>query len=189
MKRKLVSWSRSGSLLQAEEGIGDLLCSGVYPCVFFFSSRRRHTRSDRDWSSDVCSSDLVVFGLYAGKKGNGLNLYWRRVGLNGLSRRARSVRLHQLGAPSTSHSRISRRRRMENKIILLVEDDPRDEALILRALRKSNAASETTVARDGEEALDYLFGTGAYAGRDLSVMPQVVLLDLKLPKADGLEVL
>ena len=78
---------------------------------------------------------------------------------------------------------------MENKVILLVEDNPRDEALTLRALRKSNIANEVVVARDGVEALDYLFGTGAHAGRDLDVMPQVVLLDLKLPKVDGLQVL
>ena len=78
---------------------------------------------------------------------------------------------------------------MEHKVILLVEDNPRDEALILRALRKSNVVNEVVVARDGVEALDYLFGTGAHAGRDLDVMPQVVLLDLKLPKVDGLEVL
>jgi two-component system response regulator len=78
---------------------------------------------------------------------------------------------------------------MENKVILLVEDNPRDEALTLRALKKSNIVNEVVVARDGVEALDYLFGTGAHAGRDLTVMPQLVLLDLKLPKVDGLEVL
>lgn len=75
------------------------------------------------------------------------------------------------------------------KIILLVEDNPDDEVLTLRALKKNNIGNEVVVARDGAEALDYLFGAGAYTGRDLSIMPQVVLLDLKLPKVDGLEVL
>jgi len=78
---------------------------------------------------------------------------------------------------------------MDNKVILLVEDNPRDEALTMRALKKSNIANDVVVARDGVEALDYLFGTGAHAGRDMTVIPQVVLLDLKLPKIDGLEVL
>jgi len=78
---------------------------------------------------------------------------------------------------------------MADNIILLVEDNPDDEALTLRALKKNNIMNDVVVARDGVEALDYLFGTGAHAGRDLSVMPQVVLLDLKLPKVDGFEVL
>ena len=78
---------------------------------------------------------------------------------------------------------------MEEKIILLIEDNPDDEALTLRALEKNNIKNEVVVARDGAEALDYFFGTGSYAGRDLTVMPQVTLLDLKLPKIDGLEVL
>jgi len=76
-----------------------------------------------------------------------------------------------------------------NKIILLVEDNPDDEALTLRALRKNNILNQVVVARDGVEALDYLFGTGAHAGRDAANQPQVILLDLKLPKLDGLEVL
>jgi CheY-like chemotaxis protein len=78
---------------------------------------------------------------------------------------------------------------MKQKIILLIEDNADDEALTLRALKKNHIFNEVVVARDGAEALDYLFGTGAYAGRDLSVPPQVVLLDLKLPKISGLEVL
>jgi len=78
---------------------------------------------------------------------------------------------------------------MKDKVILLVEDNPRDEALTLRALKKSNIVNDVVVARDGVEALDYLFGTGAYDGREMTLMPQVVLLDLKLPKVDGLEVL
>jgi len=78
---------------------------------------------------------------------------------------------------------------MAGSTILLVEDNPDDEALTLRALKKNNISNEVIVARDGVEALDYLLGTGAYAGRDLTVMPQVILLDLKLPKLDGLEVL
>jgi CheY-like chemotaxis protein len=75
------------------------------------------------------------------------------------------------------------------KIILLIEDNPDDEALTLRAFCKNTFQDEIVVARDGAEALDYLFGTGAFAGRDLSMMPALTLLDLKLPKIDGLEVL
>lgn len=78
---------------------------------------------------------------------------------------------------------------MGDKIILLVEDNADDEALTLRAFKKNSIQNEVVVARDGAEALDYFFATGAYAGRDLSVMPALTLLDLKLPKIDGLEVL
>jgi two-component system, response regulator len=78
---------------------------------------------------------------------------------------------------------------MRKKIILLVEDNPDDELLAIRALEKNKIMNEVVVARDGAEALDYLFGAGAYAGRDMSVMPRIILLDLKLPKVDGLEVL
>jgi two-component system response regulator len=78
---------------------------------------------------------------------------------------------------------------MLNKTILLVEDNPDDVALTLRALKQYHVESEVVVARDGLEALDYLFGMGAHAGRDVSRMPQLILLDLKLPKIDGMEVL
>lgn len=78
---------------------------------------------------------------------------------------------------------------MEPRSILLVEDSGDDEELTLRALRKSHVTNEVVVARDGVEALEYLFATGMYSGRDTSIMPQVVLLDLKLPRVDGLEVL
>ena len=73
--------------------------------------------------------------------------------------------------------------------ILLIEDNADDEALTIRAFQKNNIRNEIVVARDGAEALDYLFGTGTHAGRDTSQLPQVALLDLKLPKVDGLEVL
>jgi two-component system response regulator len=76
-----------------------------------------------------------------------------------------------------------------DKTILLVEDNPNDEELTLRALRKANIANEVAIARDGQEALDFLFGAGKYAGRERPTMPAVVLLDLKLPKLDGIDVL
>jgi two-component system response regulator len=78
---------------------------------------------------------------------------------------------------------------MRDKVILLVEDNPDDEALTLRAFQKNKIKNAIVVAHDGVEALDYLFGTGKHEGRDLSVMPEVVLLDLKLPKLDGIDVL
>ncbi|HXS15631.1 MAG TPA: response regulator [Polyangiaceae bacterium] len=76
-----------------------------------------------------------------------------------------------------------------DSVILLVEDNPHDEELTLRALKKSNVVNEVVVARDGAEALDYLRATGKYSDRNIEDTPQVVLLDLKLPKIDGLEVL
>src|SRR5882672_11179533 len=78
---------------------------------------------------------------------------------------------------------------MDGKVILLVEDNPRDEALTLRALKKSNIVNDVIVAHDGVEALDYFFSNRAAAGEPEKVMPQLVLLDLKLPKLNGLEVL
>lgn len=78
---------------------------------------------------------------------------------------------------------------MSQPIILLVEDNSDDELLTVRAFKKSNIANEVVVVRDGVEALDWLFGTGHHADRDTSIVPQLILLDLKLPRLDGLEVL
>jgi two-component system, response regulator len=77
----------------------------------------------------------------------------------------------------------------KDKVILLVEDNPDDELLTLRALRQNKLANDIVVTRDGEEALEYLFATGKYANRDARQNPQLILLDLKLPKVDGFEVL
>jgi len=78
---------------------------------------------------------------------------------------------------------------MNEKIILLVEDNQDDEELAILAFKKAQVVNGLVVARDGVEALDYLFGTGSHAGRDVADLPQLMLLDLKLPKVDGHEVL
>ena len=77
----------------------------------------------------------------------------------------------------------------DKRVVLLVEDNLDDETLTLRVLKKNKLTNEVVVAHDGLEALDYLFATGAYTSRDLDMMPQVILLDLKLPKVDGFQVL
>jgi two-component system, response regulator len=87
-----------------------------------------------------------------------------------------------------SSSNFNQIRPMNNKLILLVEDDEDHEELTLLALKQSNIMTDVVVARNGAEALDYLFRTGPYAGRDTK-LPQLILLDLKLPKVDGIEVL
>lgn len=79
--------------------------------------------------------------------------------------------------------------RRKHKVILLVEDNPDDEALTIRALNRHHIGNEVVVAHDGVEALDYLFGTGLYADRDTDHQPAVILLDLKLPRLNGLDVL
>lgn len=78
---------------------------------------------------------------------------------------------------------------MQMRPILLIEDNADDEALTLRALHKNNIKNDVVIARDGAQALDYLFATGEFSGRDMKIMPHVVLLDLKLPKVSGFEVL
>lgn len=78
---------------------------------------------------------------------------------------------------------------MEDRLVLLVEDNPDDEALTLRAFKKNKIGNKVVVARDGVEALDFLFCTGVYSERDPNELPQLILLDIKLPKIDGLEVL
>lgn len=78
---------------------------------------------------------------------------------------------------------------MASDVILLVEDNPDDEALTIRALNRNNISNEVVVARDGVEAMDYVFARGVHSERDINDLPRLVLLDLKLPKADGLEVL
>ena len=78
---------------------------------------------------------------------------------------------------------------MSERYILLVEDNPDDEELTLLSLRKNNLAHEIVVVRDGVEAIDFLFGNGQFANRDVAHVPTVILLDLKLPKLDGLGVL
>ena len=78
---------------------------------------------------------------------------------------------------------------MEERIVLLVEDNADDEELTIRTLQKNHLKNKIVVVRDGVEALDYLFGTGEYSDRDLSVTPVLIMLDIKLPKLNGLEVL
>jgi two-component system response regulator len=95
--------------------------------------------------------------------------------------------MNEISAPFTKKSKEGFK--MEEKIILLVEDNPDDVELTIRALKKNNILNRMIVAKDGVEALDFLFGTGVHAGRNVKELPIVILLDLKLPKIDGLEVL
>lgn len=78
---------------------------------------------------------------------------------------------------------------VKKRVVLLVEDNPDDEMLTLHALKKNNISNEVVVARDGVEALDYIFGRGIFQGRDISELPAVILLDLNMPKMGGLDVL
>jgi two-component system response regulator len=96
-----------------------------------------------------------------------------------------------MGRPATSTFKSDPEQTMANpaSVILVVEDNPDDAEMTLRALERNRIANEIVLVRNGADALDYLFGTGAYAGRDPLAWPQVVLLDLKLPKVDGLQVL
>jgi hypothetical protein len=80
-------------------------------------------------------------------------------------------------------------REYQNKLVLLIEDNTDDERLTLRALRKNNVMNEVVVACDGQEAVDFITATGKFAGRDTSMLPSVVILDLRIPKLDGLSVL
>lgn len=95
----------------------------------------------------------------------------------------RAFRIERMSTITNSSARV------DSKLILLIEDNIDDERLTLRALRKNNIMNEVVVACDGQEAVDYLFGTGSFLGRDMSVMPAVIVLDLKLPRLGGLEVL
>src|ERR1022692_3840513 len=101
----------------------------------------------------------------------------------------RRARLGRSASGSRRHILLYTGVKMANKTILLIEDNPSDIELTRRALERSHVANELVVVQDGQEALDYLFGSGAYAGRELSALPGVTLLDLHLPKVPGLEVL
>lgn len=98
------------------------------------------------------------------------------------------MEIHKRIAPNNRFA-ASRKREMKPKITLLVEDNPDDEYLTVRAFHKANVSSELIVVRDGCEAIEYLFGEGRHADRDSSNQPALILLDLKLPKIDGIEVL
>src|SRR5437879_12554037 len=119
------------------------------------------------------------------RSGSGVSLFPRRSsrgdGAAPGRRLDRARREAQLKAPGAVEGDME-------KTIMLVEDNANDEELTLRALRRANIANNVIVARDGQEAVDFLFGTGKHAGREPPTMPAVVLLDLKLPKLDGLDV-
>jgi two-component system response regulator len=108
---------------------------------------------------------------------------------NDAVREARITRYEIRRMPDASQDTKYKGVEMDNKIILLVEDNPDDVELTLRAFKQNNISNKVIVAKDGTEALDYLFGQGLYAGREVDDMPVIILLDLKLPKISGMEVL